>query len=76
MEKTLNQKIHEVPLDVKQAIYDRGYQEGCKETAENLFKRVFEEFNIFNDKEEILIYQVRDMLKYAAKQLGVKIKED
>ena len=28
MEKTLNQKIYEVPLDIKQAIYDRGYEAG------------------------------------------------
>ena len=34
MEKTLNQKIYEVPLDVKQAIYDRGYEGGRQSLLE------------------------------------------
>ena len=36
MEKTLNQRIHEIPLDIKQAIYDRGYEAGKQSaTKEN-----------------------------------------
>ena len=34
MEKTLNQKIYEVPLDIKQAIYDRGYEAGRQSMLE------------------------------------------
>jgi hypothetical protein len=34
MEKTLNQKIYEVPLDIKQAIYDRGYDAGRRSVLE------------------------------------------
>lgn len=34
MEKTLNQKIYEVPLDIKQAIYDRGYEAGRQSVLE------------------------------------------
>lgn len=34
MEKTLNQKIYEVPLDIKQAIYDRGYAAGRQSILE------------------------------------------
>lgn len=47
--------------------------QASKEKSEKIFKRVFEEFSIFNDKEEILIYQIRDILKYVAKQFGVEI---
>ena len=40
MEKTLNQKIYEVPLDIKQAIYDRGYEAGRQSVAEEFFEEL------------------------------------
>ena len=34
MEKTINQRIYEIPLNIKQAIYDRGYDAGRQSILE------------------------------------------
>ena len=40
MNKTLNQRIYEIPGDVKKAIHDFGYEEGKKAAAEQIFAEI------------------------------------
>ena len=47
MGTTLNQKIHEVPLDIKQAIYDSGYEAGSRDTVERIFTKLSEDLRGF-----------------------------
>ncbi len=70
MEKTLNQKIHEVPLDIKQAIYDRGYQEGSKKTAEKIWNRANHDFI---GLDEISLKVLKSIIKH---DIGVEIEEN
>lgn len=52
MNKTLNQRIYEVPLDVKKAIYDSGYKDGCEDGIER--GKLCASQQILNDLEEFL----------------------
>ena len=43
MEKTLNQRLYETPADIKNAIYDRGYETGSRDTIEKVFTKLSED---------------------------------
>ena len=50
-------------------------EQAQKETAREIIEKLFPARNIFNDNDVILIWQVKDILRELAKQLGVEIKE-
>lgn len=70
MGKTLNQRIHEVPLDVKKAIYDSGYQDGCKETAEKIIHYINTEIRNYINDSDLPAFEEQDV-KWLKKQFGI-----
>ncbi len=66
LEKTINEEYADIS-DYKDLVR--------KETAREIFNKLFPDSRFFNDNDVILIWQVKDMLKELAKQYGVEIKE-
>ena len=66
MNKTLNQRIYEIPGDIKKAIHDFGYEEGKQAAAEEIFAAI--------DKMHLHVSNIYEARAYEElkKKYGVK----
>ena len=49
--------------------------EARKETAREIFQKLFKEHDVFNDNDVIIAWQVKEILYDIAKQFGVEVEE-
>lgn len=64
MEKTLNQRIHKTPLDIKKAIYSSGYKV-CKSIMISDIKAILEDCSYTNGM--MIVRALQDLIeKYEA----------
>ena len=60
MEKTLMQRIHETPLDIKKAIYSSGYK-ACKFTLISEIKDILEDCSCTNGM--MIVRALQDLIE-------------
>ena len=61
-------------LELEKRLCNIAY-EARKETAREILQKLFKEHNVFNDNDVIIAWQVKEILKEVAKQVGVEVEE-